>query len=61
MATASPGQIALVSLVALVPVAIFMTGRSDPRAALAAGCVLLIAGSLFYMFRGSERTTSATS
>jgi hypothetical protein len=54
MATASPWQIALVSLLALVPVALFMTGRSAPRVVLSAGCVVLIAGSLYYMFSTSE-------
>ena len=58
MATASPWQIALVSLLALVPVALFMIGRADPRVLLSAGCVLLIAGSLYYMFAGSEASAT---
>ncbi len=60
MATASPLKIALLSLIALVPVALFIAGRSDPRVLLSAGCVLLIAGSLYYMFSGSEEPTVAT-
>ena len=61
MATVSPWQITILTLLALVPVALFMTGRSEPRVVLSAGCVLLIAGSLYVMFSGSEAAaTTAT-
>lgn len=61
MATASPWQIAIVTLLGLVPVALYMIGRSEPRMVLSAACVVIIAGSLFYMFSASEAAAASTS
>ena len=44
-----PRRLTLLSLLALVPVAAFLLGRST-LAALSAVCVVVIAGSLYWMF-----------
>ena len=44
-----PRRLSLLALLALVPVAAFLLGRST-LAALSVACVLVIAGSLWHMF-----------
>lgn len=44
-----PRQLSLLSLLALLPVGVFLLGRSS-LAALSAACVLVVAGSLYKMF-----------
>lgn len=48
-----PRQLTLLALLALLPVAAFLLGRSL-LALLAIACVLLIAGSLYHMFGPAE-------
>ena len=45
---------ALGAALALIPVAIFLFGRGYPSVALALVNVLLIAGSLYYLFSPAE-------
>lgn len=48
-----PRRLTLLALLALLPVAAFLLGRSQ-LAVLSAACVLLIAGSLYHMFGPAE-------
>lgn len=48
-----PRRLSLLALLALLPVAAFLLGRST-LAALSAVCVLVIAGSLYQMFGPAE-------
>ncbi len=50
---------ALISLVALVPVAVFALDRNDPWVALSAVCVVVIAASVYYMFSPAEEDATA--
>ena len=50
----SPRLLALVGLLAMVPVALFALGRSAPEVVLSLVCVLLIVGSLVVMFSPLE-------
>lgn len=52
-----PRRLTLLSLLALVPVAAFLLGRST-LAALAVACVVVITGSLYWMF-GPAQAPSA--
>jgi hypothetical protein len=45
---------ALATLLALVPVAVFLTERSDPVVALSLVSVVVIAGSLYGLFGPAE-------
>lgn len=59
MTSARPLRIAVVGLIALVPVSLYAISRSDPAVAFSVLCVLLITGSLYLMFGPAESETSA--
>jgi len=54
MESPRPILVAAVGSVALVPVALFAIGRSEPMIALSMLCVLLITASLYLMFGPAE-------